>query len=328
MLPRIVSGTSSGSMFAALFCCRTNEELQEILTPEFLATKLNPFEATYSEIILRIFREGVMFDLNDWREKCRWLASGDLTFLEAFHKTGRILNVTVSSKANSPPMSLNHVSAPNIVVWSALLASAAIPGLVRSVSLCEKLPDGSLRDVSGGRLWRDGSFEHDIPMNALSETFRAKFFVVSQMNPHISPFFYWRKGESGAPSPWRSRTGGWRGGFLLSTFELLLKEHMKMLLRVLQALELLPKVLGQDWSYLFLQQFSGDVTLSTVPPLRDYLKLISDPGERALSRYIHEGQQILWQKYSMIRNRLCIDNKLHELIFKHLSELEVDHASL
>lgn len=66
---------------------------------------------------------------------------------------------------------------------------------------------------------RDGSFESDVPLEALAATFGATFTVVSQVNPHVAPFYAHLQGRAGRPSGGRDRTGAWRGGFLLGALE-------------------------------------------------------------------------------------------------------------
>ena len=50
---------------------------------------------------------------------------------------------------------------------------------------------------------RDGTFEGDVPVQAISELFNCHFCIVSQVNPHIIPFFYHNRGRDGRPSTWR-----------------------------------------------------------------------------------------------------------------------------
>jgi hypothetical protein len=54
---------------------------------------------------------------------------------------------------------------------------------------------------------------------------------------------------------------GWRGGFLLSAAEQYLKLELTKNFKVIRDLELLPTMLGQDWSSVFLQKFEGSVTI-------------------------------------------------------------------
>ena len=56
-----------------------------------------------------------------------------------------------------PTKLLNYVTAPDTVIWSALLASAAVPGILNPVVLMQKLKDGYLIPWSWGSRFRDGS---------------------------------------------------------------------------------------------------------------------------------------------------------------------------
>ena len=87
------------------------------------------------------------------------------------------------------------------------------------------------------------------------------FSVVSQVNPHINAFFYASKGTVGRPVTHR-RGRGWRGGYLGSATETYLKLELQKFLKMLRHLELLPRPLGQDWSGIWLQQFSGTISKS------------------------------------------------------------------
>ena len=52
-----------------------------------------------------------------------------------------------------------------------------------------------------------------------------------------------------------------RGGFLASAVEQFLKLDLTKWLKVLRDLDLLPKIMDQDWSYIWLQKFDGSVTI-------------------------------------------------------------------
>lgn len=47
---------------------------------------------------------------------------------EAYERTGRILNVTcVPSDPYSPTILINYLTAPDCVIWTSVIASAAVP---------------------------------------------------------------------------------------------------------------------------------------------------------------------------------------------------------
>ena len=59
-----------------------------------------------------------------------------MTFLEAFDRTGRVLNITVTrSDGKAPPLLCNYLTTPHMLVYSASLASCAIPGVFEAVEL-------------------------------------------------------------------------------------------------------------------------------------------------------------------------------------------------
>ena len=91
-------------------------------------------------------------------EVIRANVGGDLTFQEAFDKTGRILNVPVkavdldadaaarsTTRRAAQHRMLNYLTAPHVVVWSASRASCSVPGVYAPFPLLACDPDGSLR---------------------------------------------------------------------------------------------------------------------------------------------------------------------------------------
>ncbi|EDN08335.1 hypothetical protein HCAG_04845 [Histoplasma mississippiense (nom. inval.)] len=256
VLPDIISGTSGGALVAALVATRKNEELKKLLVPE-LAHKIKACEDSFQIWIRRWWRTGARFDTLDWAEKCSWFCRGSTTFLEAYQRTGRILNVScVPSDPHSPTILANYLTSPHCVIWSAVIASAAVPGILNPVVLMMKKPDGTLAPYSFGHKWKDGSLRTDIPLKALDIHFNANFPIVSQ---------------------------------------------------VLRHLELLPRPLGQDWSEIWLQRFSGIVTIWPKSTLSDLYNILTDPNPERLSRMINEGQNSTFPKIQFIKNRMKLE---------------------
>ena len=78
-----------------------------------------------------------------------------------------------------------------MLIWSAVLASCAIPGMYAKVELMQKLDDGNIiqYDPSSQRAqFVDGSASSDLPMQRLAELFNVNTYIVSQVNPHVCPF--------------------------------------------------------------------------------------------------------------------------------------------
>ncbi len=85
---------------------------------------------------------------------------------------------------------LNYITAPDVVISTAVMASSAIPTILRPVTLLMKREDGSIVPYMGaGHKWRDGSIRNDIPEKELHQLFDVNYTIVSQTNPHILIFF-------------------------------------------------------------------------------------------------------------------------------------------
>jgi predicted acylesterase/phospholipase RssA len=304
LLPEVITGTSGGALVASLVATRTNEELKQLLIPA-LAYKIKACSEPMSTWLVRWWKTGARFDSIDWARQCSWWAHGSMTFREAYERTGRILNVScVPADPHSPTILCNYLTSPDCVVWSAVLASAAVPGILNPVVLMMKNKDGTLSPYSFGHKWKDGSLRTDIPIKALNLHFNVNF-------PHISLFFFSSRGTVGSPVTHR-KGRGWRGGYLGSATEQYIKLDLTKWLKVLKHLELLPRPLGQDWSQLWLQQFSGTITIWPKSKPSDILRILADPDPDRLARMIHEGQQSAFPKLQFIANRLKVERMIEK----------------
>ncbi|RDW71219.1 patatin-like phospholipase-containing protein [Coleophoma cylindrospora] len=306
LLPDVITGTSGGALVAALVATRTNDELKALLVPA-LAGRITACSEPFSTWAPRWWKTGARFDSLEWAKKCSWFTRGSMTFKEAYERTGRILNVScVPSDPHSPTILTNYLTSPDCVIWSAVLASAAVPGILNPVVLMMKTRDGELVPYSFGHKWKDGSLRTDIPLKALNLHFNVNFSIVSQVNPHINLFFFSSRGSVGQPVTHR-RGRGWRGGFLGSATEQYLKLDLNKWLKVVRHLELLPRPLGQDWSEIWLQQFSGTITIWPRSIISDFWRILSDPTPKQLARMLHVGQQSAFPKLKFIANRLQLE---------------------
>jgi predicted acylesterase/phospholipase RssA len=313
-LPNIVSGCSAGSVIGAVVCTRTNDELLQDLDPQVIGPKMKCFDRGWVECIRSLWNTGNLFDEKDWQQMIRWFTCGDMTFEEAYHKTGRIFCIALSATTKkTPPILLNHISAPNVTLASAVVASAAVPGFVKPQGLKIKDADGTIRSAGPERYF-DGSIRHDIPTAGLSEMLNCQFFVAAQCNPHIVPFFFDPKGGVGRPSRWsgRDKESSWRGGFLLSALEMYLKNDMKAKMVFLRDLDAAVSFTGT----MLTQSFEGSTTIVPRVRFRDFFTLFSDPTVESLYHYNHAGSIAAYQHAAMIRLHYRLADALDECIEK------------
>ncbi|KAJ3009390.1 UNVERIFIED_CONTAM: hypothetical protein HDU68_002732, partial [Siphonaria sp. JEL0065] len=264
--------------------------------------------------IRRLLSDGYLFDPTEPFKKLEELTKGHLTFLEAYKKTGRILCISVvPDEPNhvTPAKVLNFMTAPDVLISSAICASCAIPLILPPIKLMCKTEAGDFVPYRGsGKLWRDGSIRSDIPdLSMLNVTFQ----IVSQVNPHITIFFYESQGSAGCPTPHRGGRG-WRGGFIASSLIHMIDLDLKKWLRLCKDLKLLPPIMATDVSSVFLQQFDGTVTIlpanSNVFP--DCVHILDDPTPERLQEYITQGQLKAFPKLGMIGHRMRIEKSVQK----------------
>lgn len=237
-----------------------------------------------------------------------------MTFEEAYKKTGRVFCIALSATAKkTPPVLINYISAPNVTIASAVIASAAVPGFVEPQRLNLKDSDGTVRSA-GPETYYDGSIRHDIPTAGLSEMLNCQFFVACQCNPHIVPFFFDPKGGVGRPSRWASgdQSTSWRGGFLLAALEMYLKNDMKAKHVFLRDLDAAVSFTGT----MLTQSFEGSTTIVPQVRLRDFFTLFSDPSVDSLYHYNRTGSIAAYQHAAMIRLHYRLADALDECIEK------------
>lgn len=133
LLPRIITGTATGALIAALVAIHTDDELPGVLRGEGIdlsafASKNrtegdDPLDqqtyhsrwATLLRRLRRFFREGYFLDVTVL-EECVRANVGDLTFEEAYNRSKRVLNITVATEGQGGvPTLLNYLTAPNVV---------------------------------------------------------------------------------------------------------------------------------------------------------------------------------------------------------------------
>ncbi|MSQ98342.1 MAG: DUF3336 domain-containing protein [Xanthomonadales bacterium] len=183
LLPKVITGSSAGLIIGGFLATHTDEELEKALQPDELKYQwIRVFG--FSDVIKG---EGIL-DPQQLRLSINRNIQ-DLTFLEAYEKTGRILNISVSpAEPNQFPRLLNYLSPPNVLIRQAALASSAIPGLFPPVQLRARNYNGKSVPYVPQSRWIDGSVHEDIPKEKVNRLHNVNHYIVSQINPHVVPF--------------------------------------------------------------------------------------------------------------------------------------------
>ncbi|KAG7388459.1 mitogen-activated protein kinase tyrosine protein phosphatase sdp1 [Phytophthora pseudosyringae] len=334
LLPSVIAGSSAGSILAGAIGVRHDDEVLEYLAGD--SVKLNFLEANISEqdrahytpsflppaqvllpkggfelvrdafvLLSRFLDKRYVLDTKTLRD-CLRSVMGDYTFREAYDRTGRIINVTVTPlSAEDYPQLLNYLTAPNVIIWSASLASCAIPNLFRPVELLAKDENGNIVPYyREGLKWSDGSVECDLPMERLSELFNVNHFIVSQVNIHY-------KIVSG-----HAAFGNGQTGSLMSFLKKQMKAYIKNIAEFGLNTSVL-KFLDIGFIPLITQKYEGDITIcptDEVPAAKLLRTVLSNPTLETFPEILLAGERACWPALARIRTMCRVEFALERAV--------------
>lgn len=309
LLPRVVCGTSAGALVASIVGILHDTELAALLSSDKIINPLTdePFSFRFfhekSSLRSRLkcfLRHGYLEDVTVLQDTLRY-NYGDLTFEEAYNKTGRILNITVcpTRTSSDPPLLLNYLTAPHVLIWSAASASCAIPVLFAGVELVAKSASGRLVPYHpDGVRWMDGSINSDVPLARIGELFNVNHFIVSQTNPHVIPRSF---------------------PILQTKVAVLIKSELQF--RYWQALHmgLVPRLLTAIFPH-FMQPYAGDVTIMPDVRLCDLTKLFSNPTASLVKQFLKRGELQTYPYVDCVRLHCSIERALEKCV-EHVARM-------
>lgn len=295
LLPEVISGSSAGSIVASVVGTHAPDELEELLDPD------NSYYHFWKPLAVgEMWRHGALMDQ-------RQLATGiarnthDLTFEEAFQRSGRTINVTVSPGGrNQAPRLLNHLTTPYLYIREAVLESSAVPLLFPPVQLMTKNEDGQRVPYMPSLRWTDGSLKSDLPGIRLRRLHNVNHFIVSQTNPHVIPFLRQARGEAGITGAIRDAAYGTVRGIARSALGI--GRRGLPIDGVRRTLDTAHSILEQN--------YRGHVTILPKVTVWRYAHVTANPTLDAVTRFILEGERATWKQIAMIRNQTVISQAL------------------
>ncbi|TMW64875.1 hypothetical protein Poli38472_009042 [Pythium oligandrum] len=327
LMPNVISGSSGGSITAALAACNTNEELLDRVIKNDIAVRYIPLGIRWFPPLMdqleHCIKTGFLVECSDFERTTQHYYSEPFgesdkvmyyTFQDAYLKTGRHVCITVSASdvtghKGPKKLLLNHINTPHVLLWSAVAVSCSLPGIMKGKKLMARDHEGNVVPYDAmGKEWVDGSIQHDLPMETMASCFNVTNFIVSQVNPHVVPFM----GED-------VHTPGFRKS-IFHTLESVIAADVRHRLKMLAFLGLFPKIYGHQFSSYFKQNFRGNVTL-----IPDFIfleaigvKAIVNPTREDMDRYIVGGQRAVWPKLAYIGHlcgvEKCLDACLASLL--------------
>lgn len=313
LLPRIISGASAGSIVCAVFCTRTRDEVPEVIA-QFPYGDLAVFEEqgkeeTVLDHVKRLLTEGSWSDIKHLKRVMRGLL-GDITFQEAYNRTRKICNISVSTESiYELPRLLNYITAPNVMIWSAVAASCSVPFIFSGATLLVKDPQTGehMPWNPSPQRWVDGSVDNDLPMTRLAEMFNVNHFIVSQVNPHVVPFLakddrLYSEHDDSRPELF----GTSHNSTLATTLTTLAKDEVLHRLQFLAELGIFPTAVTKLRSVLS-QKYSGDITILPEFSVQDLPRILKNPSVDFMERATLAGERATWPKLSRIRDRCTVE---------------------
>ena len=299
LMPRVITGSSAGSVIGGILATNDEQTIAEFFDPEF-----HNYNWRRLLSLQDVVRDGNVLDQHVLKSFINSHIP-EMTFLEAYQETGRILNISVSpADPHQFPRLLNYLTSPNVMVRSAALASSAIPGLFPPVQLRARNFEGKSVSYMPQSRWIDGSVHEDIPKEKVNRLHNVNHYIVSQTNPHVVPFLAEELSDTGFKS------------FLQ---DVVVRGPMLQLEHLLETANRHFNVPGMDsiikkTHAVVRQNYSGDITVYPNRNLTSIRKALSNATPYRAERLIMEGRRATWPQIERIRNTTQISRTLDACI--------------
>ena len=163
----VISGSSAGSIAAAALAAYTDEEMAELDPIGLLESGEEEGRGVIRQFVSLL---GSRLTAEDTEQLIATIP--DLTFAEAYAKTGRQVSITVApAEPHQRSRLLNAVSSPNVYLRSAAM-SPCYSGCLPAVMLQAKNEKGEAQPHLPARRWVAGSVADDLPAKRLSRLSR------------------------------------------------------------------------------------------------------------------------------------------------------------
>lgn len=302
LLPRVISGSSAGSLVAGVVGTHNDEELRHFYDPSNVHFEAEREASVFARLFLGA---NPQIDVSDLEQIIARLMP-DMTFQEAYEKTGRQISITVApAEPHQRSRLLNAITSPNVFVRSAVMASCAVPGVFPPVMLMARNAHGEAQPYLPTRKWVDGSIADDLPAKRLSRLYSANHYIVSMVNPIATPFLR-NDSESNALSLALGNLGVGVGREVLNFYRGIVQKK------------------GDNWPRFNLlmngihglidQEYSGDINI--VPSFRWYnpTKILSHLSEKELVELMVGGERSTYPNIEAIRICTKISRTMEEIL--------------
>lgn len=303
LMPKVLSGSSSGAIMTAMLGVSEPSNVSGILNGE------NFFSEAFHFRKLRDLLKG-----NGGVADVKYLKNflvenlGNYTFEEAFNKSGLYINVAVAPyDAVQDARIMNTYTSPDLLVWSAVLASCAVPILFPPVKLTSKRYDGEHTPYMATTRWVDGSVRSDFPQQKMARLYNLNYSIASQVNPHIVPFM------QDDISRFRRDMLSWPERIIRRQGKVLAKGVMDFTRERAGKIPSVRRLLDHGYGVVD-QRYYGDVNIIGSYSMRHYSYMLQNPRPHLFKLLQREGERATWPKISSIETHARIGKTIQHAL--------------
>lgn len=294
LLPSIISGSSGGSIAGSIVCTHSDDELMEMLTPDY-----------FIELFDISADKGKVDRGEQLRESLHKLVP-DLTFQQAFEKTGRQMNISIApAEKHQSSRLMNATTSPAVLMHSAIRASCAVPGFFSPVTLETLDAEGARQKYLPNRAWVDGAVSDDLPAKRLARLYGVNHFIVSHTNPgtrslvndqqrKLKPMHVVSKASRRTAREWFNAYSS------LMDISGMHRGRLGTVNRVVKS--------------LVNQEHGGDINIIADYKMINPLTVLDSPSEKKVRDLMQRGERCTWPKLEMVRQQTRISQKLREIL--------------
>ena len=289
LMPQVLSGSSAGAIMTAMLGTSTAEQIPDLLTGEHFFS-----DAFHFRKIMDLIRGGGGIADVMYLKKFLMQNLGDITFAEAYQQSKRHINIAIAPYDTAQnPRIMNALTSPNVLVWSAVLASCAVPVLFPPVHLTSKRYDGRHTPYMSNTKWVDGSMRSDFPQEKIARLYNINYTIASQVNPHVVPFMQsdierFRRDVLS----WPERIIRHQGKAIAMDVMDLTRSYMGNVFPIRRMLDHGYGILGQ--------RYYGDVNIIAKYGLKHYSYVLKNPRPKLFKILQQEGERATWPKITAI----------------------------
>ncbi|MBF7687598.1 DUF3336 domain-containing protein [Acinetobacter rathckeae] len=303
LLPNVLSGASAGAVMASLLGSIDADQLDILTQSDNLFSDVFQFKS-----FKMLLKEPTGFTSNEALKKFLIAHLGDLTFAEAYEKSGLHLNIAVAPyDATQKPQLLNQYTSPDVLIWSAVLASCAVPILFSPVKLLAKCENGQHVPFLGDTQWVDGSVRSDFPQEKMARLYNMNYSIASQANPHVVPFM------QTDVERYRQDLLSWPEKIVRRQGKLLAKGVMDFTRERVGAVPQVRRLLDHGYGIVD-QHYYGDINIIGQYSLRHYTYLLQNPTPEIFKKLQLEGERATWPKLSMIEMHARVGKTIEHIL--------------